>query len=167
MTRWDCQSRNDSPNYRRSFPIRVKFRVFSLVGLIIAVIGVGCIKCNSNTFAANQYKLPEQKIQLGFYFSMQYFCMKAGSIIGRFFNPILRQDVKCFGMNDCFPLAFGVPAIAMILSMIILICGRSSYSHKALSGNMFVKVCACVTVSSIIVSSRLTVIKRFSIRSVE
>lgn len=123
------------------------FRVFSLIGLITAMIGVGCIKSNSNTFAANQYKLPEQSSQLSFYFSVQYFCMKGGSIIGRFFNPILRQDVKCFGMNDCFPLAFGVPAIAMILSMIILICGRSLYTQKPTSGSMFIKVCACIMVS--------------------
>lgn len=125
------------------------FSTVSLVGLIIAVIGVGCVKSNSNAFAANQYKLPEQSSQLSLYFSMQYFCMKSGSIIGRFFNPILRQDVKCFGMNDCFPLAFGVPAIAMIASMIILICGRSLYMHKPPSGNMFIKVCACIMVSII------------------
>lgn len=110
------------------------------------MVGVGLMKSNSNTFAANQYKLPEQASQMKFYFSIQYFCMKSGSIFGRFFNPMLRQDVKCFGMNDCFPAAFGVPAIAMIVSLIILICGRRFYSHKPLSGNMFVRVCACVMV---------------------
>jgi len=104
------------------------------------MIGVGCVKCNSNTFAANQLSL---------YFTLQYFCMKSGSTIGRIFNPIMRQDVKCFGMSDCFPLPFGVPAIAMLLSMISLIVGRSFYTHRALSGNMFIKVCACVTVSII------------------
>lgn len=111
-------------------------RIFALTGLLIAVVGVGSVKCNckfdsrscklswvfncftANTFAANQYK-SDQTTQLSFYFSMQYFCMKSGSIIGRFFNPILRQDVKCFGMNDCYPIAFAVPGkcdqIAMLL----------------------------------------------------
>lgn len=127
----------------------MKFRVFSLIGLITAVVGVGCVKANSNTFAANQYKLPEQAAQVSVYFSLQFFCMKSGSIIGRFFNPILRQDVKCFGMNNCFPLAFGVPALAMIASAFILFCGRKTYVHKALSGNMFIRVCGCILVFDI------------------
>jgi solute carrier family 15 (oligopeptide transporter), member 1 len=125
----------------------IKFSVFSLIGLIIAIVGVGCIKCNSNTFGANQYKLPEQATQQALYFTLQYFCMKSGSIIGRFFNPILRSDVNCFGMNDCFPLSFGVPAIAMLVSMLIFIAGRSHYIRKPPGGNMFVKVCKCVFVS--------------------
>lgn len=110
------------------------------------MVGVGCMKSNSNTFAANQYRLPEQAAQMSFYFSIQYFCMKSGSIFGRFFNPMLRQDVNCFGMSDCFPAAFGVPSMAMMLSLIILISGRRLYTHKPPSGNMFVRVCACIAV---------------------
>jgi dipeptide/tripeptide permease len=113
------------------------------------MIGVGCIKSNSNTFAANQYHLPEHAEQLSVYFTLQYFCMKSGSIVGRFFNPMMRQDVKCFGMDGCFPLSFGVPAIAMIVSTLILIAGKSFYTHKPLSGNQFIKVCACILVSII------------------
>lgn len=123
--------------------------MFALFGLLIAMVGVGCIKANSNTFAANQYKMPEQSSQLSFYFTMQYFCMKSGSIIGRFLNPMLRQDVKCLGMDGCFPLAFGVPAIAMVLSVLALVAGRTFYIHKAQSNNMFIKVCACIMVKII------------------
>lgn len=112
-----------------------------------AAIGVGFVKSNSNTFAANQYKVPEQSAQLSLYFSLQYFCMKSGSIIGRFLNPIMRQDVHCFGMNDCVPLAFGVPALVMLLSMIALMCGRNIYVHKPLTENMFLRVCGCIFVS--------------------
>jgi solute carrier family 15 (oligopeptide transporter), member 1 len=78
---------------------------------------------------------------------MQYFCMKSGSIIGRFFNPIMRADVHCFGMDNCFPLAFGVPALAMVLSVLVLYSGRSLYVHKPLTENIFMRVCGCVVVS--------------------
>lgn len=127
--------------------IHVISRTFTVIGLSVAIIGVGCIKCNSNTFAANQYKLPEQAKQLSVYFSMQYFCMKSGSIFGRFFNPIMRADVKCFGMDGCFPLAFGVPALAMVSTVPVLYLGRSLYIHKPLTENLFMKVCGCVVVS--------------------
>jgi solute carrier family 15 (oligopeptide transporter), member 1 len=128
--------------------LQLILRFFALVGLIVAMVGVGCIKSNSNTFAANQYH-SEHADQLGFYFTMQYFCMKSGSIVGRFLNPMMRQDVKCFGVDGCFPLSFGVPAIAMILSALILIAGKSFYTHKPPSGNEFIKVCACILVSII------------------
>lgn len=135
------------PIDRNIFAFQNKFRIFSLIGLIIAIIGVGCIKCNSNTFAANQYKLPEQAKQLSVYFSMQYFCMKSGSIIGRFFNPIMRADVDCFGMKGCLPLAFGVPSLAMIASMLMLFCGSTFYVHMPLTENMFLRVCGCIMVN--------------------
>ncbi|CRL01737.1 CLUMA_CG014953, isoform A [Clunio marinus] len=126
-------------------PLGLSLPVMTLIGMLILTVGHGFIKSNSNTFAANQYKLPEQAQQFSFYFSLQYFCMKSGSIIGRFITPVVRSDVKCFGMNDCFPLAFGVHAISMFLSSIILIIGKRYYAKEILKGNMFVRVCACIT----------------------
>lgn len=61
-------------------------------------------------------------------------------------NPILKGNVKCFGSEDCYPLAFGAPAAAMVLAFLIFICGHSSYVKRPPSGNMFVKVSKCVVV---------------------
>lgn len=118
----------------------------SLFGLLIIVIASGGSKTNQSVFGGNQFKLPEQERQLNQFFSIQYFVLKCGILLGQILIPVLRNDVKCFGMNNCFPLAFGVPAISMMVLFVILMSGRSFYIHMPLSGNMFVKVCDCVLV---------------------
>lgn len=110
------------------------------------VMGSGSTRANLSVFGANQYKLPEQASQLSYYFSLQYFVLKCGSVLGRLISPILRQDIKCFGMNDCYPLSFGVTASVMFTGMIILVCGSSSYVKVEPKGNMLVKVIKCVVV---------------------
>lgn len=39
--------------------------------------------------------------------------------------------------------------IAMMLSLTILICGKSLYTHKPKIENMFIKVCSCILVSDV------------------
>jgi solute carrier family 15 (oligopeptide transporter), member 1 len=114
--------------------------------LLIAVIGSGSIRANLTTFGGNQYELPEQSDQLKLYFSIQIFFLKVGSLLGRFVNPILRESIECFGMNECYPLAFGTPALAMILSFVIFLCRKSFYIRRPPGGNMLVKVSRCVMV---------------------
>lgn len=57
---------------------------------------------------------------------------------------MLREEVKCFGMDNCYPLAFGIPAIAMVVALIILIAGRGFYIHKKPTDNVFSKICGCI-----------------------
>jgi len=42
--------------------------------------------------------------------------MSLGGVIASIVEPMLRKDVQCFGDTDCFPLAFGVMAILMVLA---------------------------------------------------
>jgi solute carrier family 15 (oligopeptide transporter), member 1 len=108
------------------------------------VIGSGSTRANLSVFGANQYQLPEQSAQLSVYFSLQFFMLNCGSVLGRLVTPILRQDVKCFGMNDCYPLSFGLTAAVMFAGAMVFICGSSSYVKKPPSGdNMLVKVIKC------------------------
>ena len=44
-------------------------------------------------------------------------------------------DVKCF-KDDCYPLAFGVPAILMIIAIAFFWCGRHKYKSVPLTGNI-------------------------------
>ena len=44
-------------------------------------------------------------------------------------------DVKCF-KDDCYPLAFGVPAILMIIAIALFWCGRHKYKSVPLTGNI-------------------------------
>lgn len=117
-----------------------------MIGLLITLIGSGCMRANLAAFGGNQYKLPDEVTQLKLYFSIQIFFLKTGSFLGRFVNPILRAKVKCFGMNDCYPLAFGVPAVAMVLAFVIFLCGGKFYLKKPPGENMVVNVSRCVAV---------------------
>lgn len=49
-------------------------------------------------------------------------------------------------MDDCFPLAFGVPAILMIAAIIFFVIGKFLYKILPNQGNMLVKVTRCITV---------------------
>jgi solute carrier family 15 (oligopeptide transporter), member 1 len=117
--------------------------------LLATIVGSGSLKSNLNAFAGNQFKLPEQSEQLSHYFSMQYFALKCGSTIARASFPILREDVKCFGMDDCYPLAFSLPAAGMLLAGLIVLAGSKSYYKEKPSGNMLLKVIGCVMVEAV------------------
>lgn len=114
------------------------------------IVGSGCLKSNINAFGGNQFKLPEQTAQLSRFFSMQYFVLKCGSTIARASFPIFREDLKCFGMDDCYPFAFSLPAFAMLTAFIVFIAGRKTYFQRPPSGNMFVKVIGCILVCKIL-----------------
>lgn len=110
------------------------------------IMAAGSIRVNLSVFGANQYRLPEQAAQLSVYFTLQYFVLKCGSVLARFVAPILRQDVQCFGMSDCYPLSFGVSVVVMMTGFFFLICGNALYVKRPPSGNMLMKVCGCVMV---------------------
>lgn len=112
----------------------------------MTVMGSGSLKSNLNALGGNQFKLPEQATQLTSYFSMQYFALKCGSTIARGSFPILREDIKCFGMEDCYPLPFMLAAIAMLSAFLILILGRKTFDREVPNGNMFLKVIGCILV---------------------
>lgn len=125
------------------------FLVFSLttfVGLIIITIGAGCTKPSAVTFGGDQYKSHELK-SIALYFSMHYFAFNSGSVVSRFINPILRADVKCFGGNDCYPLAFGIPGIMMLAAALSLLIGRKCAICVEASGKTLLSVCSCIWVS--------------------
>lgn len=86
-------------------------------GLLMIAVGSGGIKPCVAAFGGDQFSLPEQAKQLALFFSLFYFSINAGSLISMSLTPILREDVHCFGDNDCYSLAFGVPAILMITAL--------------------------------------------------
>lgn len=115
-----------------------------IIGLSITVVGCGCIKGNTNVFGANQHKMPEQERQLQIYFSSQYFALKCGSLLARFSFPMIKEDVKCFGSDDCYALTFGIAATFVLLALIVLTFGNSHYRHVPSHGNMLLKVANCI-----------------------
>lgn len=99
-------------------------REFSLLGLFIIGVGTGGIKPCVSAFGGEQFVRPQQDKQLEQFFSYFYISINAGSLLSTLLTPILREDVQCFGQNSCFPLAFGVPAVLMIVAI-----GIQIYSH--------------------------------------
>ncbi|KAJ8737124.1 hypothetical protein PYW07_000395 [Mythimna separata] len=117
---------------------------FTIVALLLIAFGTGGIKPCVSAFGGDQFKLPEQERYLGYFFSLFYFAINAGSLISTFLTPILRADVHCFGDNDCYSLAFGVPGILMIVSIVFFVAGKRLYIIKKPAGNIFAKVSSCI-----------------------
>lgn len=91
--------------------------VMTVIGLLLIAVGTGGIKPCVSAFGGDQFKLPQQARQLETFFSLFYFAINAGSLISTSLTPVLREDVHCFGNNDCYSLAFGVPGALMIVSI--------------------------------------------------
>lgn len=119
----------------------------TILGLFLIGLGSGGIKPCVAAFGGEQFKMPEQARQLATFFSLFYFSINAGSLISTSVTPVLREDVSCFGMDDCFPLAFGVPAVLMVVAILFFVFGKFLYKILPNQGNMLVKVTRCIVVS--------------------
>ncbi|KAL5278312.1 SLC15A1 family protein [Megaselia abdita] len=117
---------------------------FTMIGLALTALGSGGIKPCVSAFGGDQFKMPEQIKQMTTFFSIFYFAINSGSFISTTVTPILREDVHCFGEEQCYPLAFGLPAVLMIVSIFIFVAGKSLYHIKPPAGNMLVTVSKCV-----------------------
>ncbi|XP_050360576.1 peptide transporter family 1 isoform X2 [Nymphalis io] len=125
-------------------PVNLPQLEFTIIALLLIAFGTGGIKPCVSAFGGDQFKLPEQERYLGYFFSLFYFAINAGSLISTFLTPILRADVHCFGDNDCYSLAFGVPGILMIVSIIFFVAGKRLYVMKTPTGNVLAKVSSCI-----------------------
>lgn len=125
-------------------PWNMPQRTFTFIGLALIALGSGGIKPCVSSFGGDQFRIPEQAKQLAWFFSLFYFSVNSGSFISTLLTPILRDDVSCFGNDDCFSLGFFVPAALMAISIVIFVAGSFLYVHKPGGGNMMVKVSKCV-----------------------
>ncbi|XP_059045686.1 peptide transporter family 1 [Achroia grisella] len=126
-------------------PVNLPPLEFTIIALLLIAFGTGGIKPCVSAFGGDQFKLPEQEKYLGYFFSLFYFSINAGSLISTFITPILRADVHCFGENDCYSLAFGVPGILMIVSILIFLAGKRLYVIRNPAGNVIGRVATCIS----------------------
>lgn len=113
-----------------------------MIALILIGIGTGGIKPCVAAFGADQFR-PEQEKQRETFFSVFYFMINLGSMFSIILTPILRADVHCYGA-ECYPLAFGIPAILMISSAVIFIAGGRLYKKIPPTGNLIGRVFKCI-----------------------
>ncbi|XP_063979050.1 peptide transporter family 1-like isoform X3 [Diachasmimorpha longicaudata] len=120
-------------------------RECSIIGLLLIALGTGGIKPCVAAFGGDQFILPEQEKYLITFFSVFYFAINSGSLISTFLTPELRNNVKCFGDQECFSVAFLVPAVLMIVSVVIFLSGKSLYRLKEPEGNVVLEVVKCMS----------------------
>ncbi|XP_032228417.1 peptide transporter family 1 [Nematostella vectensis] len=113
-----------------------------MIGLLLIAIGTGGIKPCVSAFGGDQFSAAQENLLQSF-FSIFYFAINLGSLLSMIVTPILRGDVNCFG-NNCYPLAFGVPAILMITSVGLFWCGRKKYKKIPPEGNVVLQVTCAV-----------------------
>eukprot|EP00045_Choanoeca_perplexa_P016071 m.212310 g.212310 ORF g.212310 m.212310 type:complete len:742 (+) comp17159_c0_seq3:339-2564(+) len=100
----------------------------AFLGLFLIGIGTGGIKPCVSAFGGDQFRADQQHLIQGF-FAAFYFSINAGSFLATIIMPKLRADVQCYGDDECYPLAFGVPAILMATATLIFFLGRGHYRH--------------------------------------
>ncbi|EJW04859.1 amino acid/peptide transporter (Peptide:H+ symporter) [Edhazardia aedis USNM 41457] len=98
------------------------------IGLILISIGTGGIKPCVSTFGGDQCENGDQKHMKSF-FSAFYFSINAGSLISIFLSPLIAQK-KCFGTDHCYPIAFGIPAVLLSISLLLFLFGSARFIKK-------------------------------------
>ncbi|CAI5456289.1 unnamed protein product [Caenorhabditis angaria] len=109
-----------------------------LSGLLIIAFGTGGIKPCVSAFGGDQFELGQERM-LSLFFSMFYFSINAGSMISTFISPIFRAQ-PCLGQDSCYPLAFGVPAVLMIIATLVFMGGSFWYKKNPPKDNVFGEV---------------------------
>lgn len=151
-------------------------KISVIISLFLIAIGAGGFRPYIVTFGADQFKIPEQAGLVTKYFSLIYLIFNIGPLLAATIIPILREDVHCFGENNCYSLAFGVPVILMTFStrnifllskdchveiilinffffnfLVILVIGKSSYTrNKPSSENMLLQIFKCIKVTKLL-----------------
>ncbi|XP_071941747.1 solute carrier family 15 member 1-like [Antedon mediterranea] len=113
-----------------------------MIALLLIAIGTGGIKPCVSAFGGDQFIGGEVEM-LQKFFAVFYFTINAGSVLSTFITPILRSDVQCFG-EDCYFLAFGVPAVLMCISLFIFVLGRKKYKQFPPTGNIIGQVISAI-----------------------
>ena len=98
------------------------------IGLFVIALGTGGIKPCVGAFGGNQFNQKTQKKQVDSFFSWFYLSINIGSTVGTLLTPIFRKT-KCFD-GDCYPLAFGVPAAFMFISIVLFFIGTPYYKRE-------------------------------------
>ncbi|XP_053545770.1 solute carrier family 15 member 2 [Bombina bombina] len=114
----------------------------SMIGLVAIAVGTGGIKPCVSAFGGDQFSEEHAKERTKF-FSIFYISINAGSLISTLVTPVLRGGVQCFG-DDCYALAFGVPAALMAFALIVFVGGSPMYKKYPPQGNILSSVFKCI-----------------------
>uniref|UniRef100_A0A8C2JQB9 Solute carrier family 15 member 1a n=1 Tax=Cyprinus carpio TaxID=7962 RepID=A0A8C2JQB9_CYPCA len=94
----------------------------SMLGLVLIALGTGGIKPCVAAFGGDQFQEHQSPTQ-------------------HFF---LTQECGIHTQQQCYPLAFGVPAALMVVSLVVFISGSGMYIKTDPEGNIMWSVCKCI-----------------------
>ncbi|NXO80301.1 S15A1 protein, partial [Sitta europaea] len=116
----------------------------SMIGLILIALGTGGIKPCVSAFGGDQFE-DEQEKQRSTFFSLFYLSINAGSLLSTLITPTIRAS-QCgiHTKQECYPLAFGVPAILMAVALVVFVIGSKMYKKVKPQGNVMLEVSKCV-----------------------
>ncbi|NXI20912.1 S15A1 protein, partial [Sterrhoptilus dennistouni] len=116
----------------------------SMIGLILIALGTGGIKPCVSAFGGDQFEDDQEK-QRSTFFSLFYLSINAGSLLSTLITPTLRAS-QCgiHAKQECYPLAFGVPAILMAVALVVFVIGSKMYKKVKPQGNVILEVSKCV-----------------------
>ncbi|XP_078494097.1 solute carrier family 15 member 2-like [Ciona intestinalis] len=114
-----------------------------MIGLLIIAIATGGIKPNISAFGGDQFK-PDNLKYREIFFSLFYFFINMGAMFSTLITPILRSRVSCFGDVTCYSLAFGVPSMLMLISIVVFILGTPLYIRSPPKGDIISRFVGCV-----------------------
>ncbi|KAM9342187.1 solute carrier family 15 member 1 [Pholidichthys leucotaenia] len=130
---------------RNGTPDNMTFHVvLSMVGLFLIALGTGGIKPCVSAFGGDQFNENQDK-QRRTFFSVFYLCINGGSLLSTIITPILRsQTCGIHSQRECYPLAFGVPAALMVVSVVVFVIGSGMYYKAEPQGNIMLDVSKCI-----------------------
>ncbi|NWI48707.1 S15A1 protein, partial [Calyptomena viridis] len=137
---------NDLTDHNRDgSPDNVSVHIaLSMIGLILIALGTGGIKPCVSAFGGDQFG-DDQEEQRSTFFSLFYMSINAGSLISTIVTPNLRAtECGIHSKQRCYPLAFGVPAILMAVSLIVFVLGSRMYKKAKPQGNIMFEVSKCI-----------------------
>jgi dipeptide/tripeptide permease len=116
--------------------------VIFFIGLYTIAIANGGTKPNVTTFGANQFDETDtrEKMQKHSFFNW----WMVSIFLGTLFSPtvlVYLQD------NISFTIGYGVPTIALLVSVVIFLAGTHFYRHKTPQGSPFTKMVRVIVAS--------------------
>jgi len=111
-----------------------------IAGLFLYALGAGSLRPCITAFGGDQFILPEQEKQLNSFNTYFYIATNAGMLTTGFILPVLSNDVKCFGEDSCYSLAFGTATILMLIAAIVLMLGKTYYIKNNPVGSIMTQV---------------------------
>lgn len=113
-----------------------------VIGLVLVALGSSGVRPTVPALGADQFTL-EQAPQREYFFGLYYIFRNIGSFIGFIVLPVLRAYIDCH-QNFCYPLAFGFPALVMILATGLLCATHKSFKSIPPTGDIITQFFGCI-----------------------